>query len=42
MCGIAGILSINNKSISKQELQKMNNTAIHRGPDADGFFIRKK
>lgn len=42
MCGIAGIINLNNKSYSSQELSQkvklMTNAVIHRGPDALGFY----
>jgi len=39
MCGIAGILSLSNKKIFEKELKLMNETAKHRGPDAEGYFL---
>jgi asparagine synthase (glutamine-hydrolysing) len=39
MCGIAGILSQNQKNVNSHRLRKMTDTLIHRGPDAEGFWI---
>ena len=39
MCGIAGIINKKGAYISHDELQKMNDTMIHRGPDAEGIYI---
>jgi len=38
MCGIAGILSFNNKEIQEASLKKINDALAHRGPDAEGFW----
>jgi len=37
MCGIVGIIS--NKTIDKTNLEQMNDTMIHRGPDGYGLYI---
>ncbi|WP_029231920.1 asparagine synthase (glutamine-hydrolyzing) [Butyrivibrio sp. VCB2006] len=37
MCGIAGLIRY--KKDAKENIQKMNDRMIHRGPDADGVFI---
>lgn len=39
MCGIVGKISFNNKSVSKNELKKMADSIIHRGPDGQGYWI---
>lgn len=39
MCGIAGILNLNNKSIPGQVLKNMTDAIMHRGPDDEGFYI---
>ena len=39
MCGINGFLAKNNEKNIVQQLDKMNNLIIHRGPDAVGEFI---
>ena len=39
MCGISGILSLENRKISKRDLNIMNDMIIHRGPDSGGNFI---
>lgn len=42
MCGIFGYFDVNQKSISKQKLEKMGNTLHHRGPDDTGLFYDEK
>jgi len=39
MCGIAGLLDLENKSIKKSEIQIMIDSISHRGPDGDGIFL---
>lgn len=39
MCGINGFLAINKCKTIAEQLDKMNNLIIHRGPDAVGEFI---
>ncbi|WP_396137205.1 asparagine synthase (glutamine-hydrolyzing) [Flavobacterium sp.] len=39
MCGINGFLAINKGKNIAEQLEKMNNLIIHRGPDADGEFV---
>jgi asparagine synthase (glutamine-hydrolysing) len=40
MCGIVGIFdSRERRPISRDLLQRMNDTQIHRGPDGDGIFV---
>ena len=42
MCGICGILSLNNKyRIEKEILLRMNSTLIHRGPDDQGYYVKE-
>jgi asparagine synthase (glutamine-hydrolysing) len=41
MCGINGILHLNNKSVDENQLLKMRDVLEHRGPDDAGFFIDK-
>lgn len=38
MCGIAGILNLNNAKASKATCRKMTETLFHRGPDEGGLF----
>lgn len=38
MCGIAGILNINDKPVSPAILRKMTDAIVHRGPDGEGLF----
>ncbi len=38
MCGICGIIR-KDKKIAKEEIQKINTSLQHRGPDGEGFFL---
>ncbi len=39
MCGIAGIINLQKKSVDASIIRRMTDRMSHRGPDADGFFI---
>lgn len=40
MCGIAGLIGLNNNSlVEKHLLKKMTDVIVHRGPDGEGFWI---
>lgn len=39
MCGISGIISKKEPLIDKSLIKRMNDTIIHRGPDAEGYFF---
>lgn len=39
MCGIAGIISLNQNNVSKQRLKQMTDAIAHRGPDGEGQWI---
>jgi len=39
MCGITGILNLNQEQISETVLKKMTDVLAHRGPDGEGIFI---
>jgi asparagine synthase (glutamine-hydrolysing) len=40
MCGIAGIFESNSRNgISRDHIQNMTRTIVHRGPDDDGLFL---
>lgn len=39
MCGIAGIISVDQNDISLQRLKKMTDIIAHRGPDGEGQWI---
>lgn len=39
MCGIAGIISFNNKSVQLNQLKKMTDIIAHRGPDGEGHWV---
>ena len=41
MCGIFGILNFKNKEVSLEDLKKLSNQMIHRGPDNEGFYKEK-
>ncbi|MBL1219839.1 asparagine synthase (glutamine-hydrolyzing) [Chryseobacterium sp. L7] len=41
MCGIAGIIYKDGTSVKQEDLKKMTDKLSHRGPDAEGFFIRE-
>ncbi|MBW3041829.1 asparagine synthase (glutamine-hydrolyzing) [Prochlorococcus marinus] len=38
MCGISGILSINDKPINREHLEKLHQAIEHRGPDSEGYY----
>ncbi|MFH1958583.1 MAG: asparagine synthase (glutamine-hydrolyzing) [bacterium] len=40
MCGICGIINFNGKPVSAELLKKMADLLEHRGPDAEGYYIR--
>jgi asparagine synthase (glutamine-hydrolysing) len=42
MCGIAGIISRDAANVSRQRLQTMTDTIIHRGPEGEGFWMNDK
>lgn len=39
MCGIAGIISFNNKPVLIEELKQMTDSIVHRGPDGEGHWV---
>lgn len=39
MCGIAGILSLNKNTTTLQNIKKMTDSIVHRGPDGEGHWI---
>jgi asparagine synthase (glutamine-hydrolysing) len=39
MCGIAGIVSLNGRPVSLEELRSMCAAMIHRGPNDEGFYL---
>jgi asparagine synthase (glutamine-hydrolysing) len=42
MCGIAGVFNYKtNQSVAHNILHAMSNEIIHRGPDDDGFYVKK-
>ena len=38
MCGVVGLIR-NNFAVEKAELETMNNTQVHRGPDGEGYYL---
>lgn len=40
MCGIAGIVSAASASADRALVERMTRTMAHRGPDAEGYFVR--
>ena len=41
MCGICGILALNNNyRVKKETLLRMNSTLKHRGPDDEGYLLQ--
>lgn len=39
MCGISGIINKNFTRVSEDEIRKMTDLIVHRGPDSEGYFI---
>ena len=39
MCGIAGILNLNQQPVAEKTIRAMTDALAHRGPDGDGAFI---
>jgi len=39
MCGINGIIYLDNRTVDKAEISAMNNEIIHRGPDGEGVYL---
>lgn len=39
MCGVAGVVNLNNESVSPLLLQSMTDAISHRGPDGEGHWI---
>jgi asparagine synthase (glutamine-hydrolysing) len=39
MCGITGIISVNNQEVFQQKLKKMTDVICYRGPDGEGYWI---
>lgn len=42
MCGIAGIYNLNAEPVIFEDLKKMTDAIIHRGPDGEGQWLNKK
>jgi len=41
MCGIAGIIHLDEKPVEQTSIRKMIDAITHRGPDGEGIFIEK-
>ena len=39
MCGISGIINKNFSPVSEDEISKMTDLIVHRGPDSEGYFF---
>ena len=39
MCGICGIVGMENAEASERALRRMTAALLHRGPDEDGFLV---
>ena len=39
MCGIAGIINIDPKEVTVQQLKLMTDSIAHRGPEGEGHWI---
>ena len=42
MCGICGIVSFDDQKVYKNELLRMRESLVHRGPDDSGLFIEDR
>lgn len=42
MCGVAGILKLDNTKLSNGVLERFTNSLAHRGPDGAGFYLNKE
>ena len=42
MCGIAGVINHNGKSIESCIIKKMCDCMLHRGPDNEGLYFKEK
>jgi asparagine synthase (glutamine-hydrolysing) len=40
MCGVAGIISLNNRPVDPSIIHRITDSMSHRGPDADGFYVK--
>ena len=40
MCGIAGIVALNSRPVSSEQIRAMCAALAHRGPDDEGFYFR--
>ena len=40
MCGIAGMIAPEGKTITDEQIRRMTNTIVHRGPDDEGIFAQ--
>ncbi|MCA9025111.1 MAG: asparagine synthase (glutamine-hydrolyzing) [Planctomycetaceae bacterium] len=40
MCGIAGMIDLRGRPVERVPVRRMCNALVHRGPDADGFYVK--
>src|SRR5665811_1616562 len=40
MCGIAGMIGCPGETITPEQVRRMTNTIVHRGPDDEGIHVR--
>jgi len=41
MCGITGIINLNDEKVEEKIIKKMTDILAHRGPDGEGFYIKE-
>jgi asparagine synthase (glutamine-hydrolysing) len=41
MCGIAGIVSLDQRPVALEDLRRMCGAMVHRGPDDEGFYVAR-
>ena len=39
MCGLAGILNRSGEPVSREQLKRMTDAVVHRGPDGEGYHV---
>ena len=40
MCGLSGILNLEQRQVDPSMIRRMSDCMAHRGPDADGFYVQ--
>ncbi len=41
MCGIAGMIGRPDESLSREQIRRMTETIVHRGPDDEGIYVQR-